>query len=988
MSRVQGSGFRVQAVRPGQGRRVEVAARLHGMLVPIPLQESRASAHEADRMPPPRQRRPALLGGGHLARLIRRKTGVQETALAFCCLFPLMLWLETAWADATPASPAAMQRDVDEAAFREGLRQRGLDDWLDQHLADLPPVSPVDEQLRLRDKLLAEAGARDTSRRLRQQKVVEAGKILSQLLANHPDHPGRLAWRLELARDKLEREDPAAFEAVLLYELSGRDRAKVARLSGEAIAVLQTLREEVAGAWQAFEALDERSMARAAESGATRALEYIDGQSVFLLTWANFYQAISADLTPAQRNERLTELLATITERHGWTAPSPGREVQRCGALAMSAVALRLTGRFVEADRAAREIAEAVASIRNPGIREGMRRIVLLAVLEQVRGPRDAGKLDDARAILAEARAWADRTQPDDLQTQLALALAERSLLARLAKAGAATKAPAVAGDLLASPEALLPLQRVAASSPAARDMVYEALAGAMDRAALGGELPPFALQLVAGACIADAVTATESAGTQPAGGSRETGIAVALNAALVRAPAPLSAETRGELLFLLARAHYLSGAPLETVRVLCDLVEQHPRHDRAEQAARQATAVAQEAMRASKGPDLTASRAAFVRAVRVLRQHQPQSREARELQFFLAAALDESGQYEEAAEEYAAVAADDPHALRAAWAQARCLRDALNASITSRPADEAAGELIGRALTAARSAAKLAVKATAGDACLAADITLILAGLLNHPSVSQHEEAVTALDRFEERYAGCPAAIAPALRERVSALRQLKRMGEARAAMEQYLAADPQNAGPLMARLLDAMRDEIQRAADRGDTQAMQSTADEAAKLAERLLAWARSHPERMSPAETLTVMVWRAWALLEAGQASEALRLYDQAAQRLAELKNVPDAPVGGLQTEVRLGKAECLLAANKPAEALPAFNEMLSQVPEHSPNWWRAYVGTLECHTRLKSDPDQIRRSIQQQRRLFPDLGGPRWKRELERMEKVNH
>jgi len=59
--------------------------------------------------------------------------------------------------------------------------------------------------------------------------------VLGRLIADYAEHPARSTWRLELARDKLEREDPAAFDAVLLYELPGRDRATVAGLSAEAI---------------------------------------------------------------------------------------------------------------------------------------------------------------------------------------------------------------------------------------------------------------------------------------------------------------------------------------------------------------------------------------------------------------------------------------------------------------------------------------------------------------------------------------------------------------------------------------------------------------------------------------------------------------------------------------------------------------------------------------------------------------------------------
>jgi len=44
---------------------------------------------------------------------------------------------------------------------------------------------------------------------------------------------------------------------------------------------VKALREDVAAAWKTFEALDEREMAKAATSGATRSLEQLDGQSPF-----------------------------------------------------------------------------------------------------------------------------------------------------------------------------------------------------------------------------------------------------------------------------------------------------------------------------------------------------------------------------------------------------------------------------------------------------------------------------------------------------------------------------------------------------------------------------------------------------------------------------------------------------------------------------------------------------------------------------------
>lgn len=134
------------------------------------------------------------------------------------------------------------------------------------------------------------------------------------------------------------------------------------------------------------------------------------------------------------------------------------------------------------------------------------------------------------------------------------------------------------------------------------------------------------------------------------------------------------------------------------------------------------------------------------------------------------------------------------------------------------------------------------------------------------------------------------------------------------------------------------------------------------------------------MSSLETLTIRVWRAWSALQAGQVDDALQLYEQCA-RDGEGIMPADA---GLRAEIRLGQAECLLALGETERALPIFTELWRNCPEHSPYWWRALVGSLESHRRLKHDPQEIIQSIRQQRFLAPDLGGPRWKRALEAIE----
>jgi len=98
--------------------------------------------------------------------------------------------------------------DVDESLFRDGLRQRGLTEWLDQYFADTPPVDEADARLRQREQLLEEATAADLTVNQRRTLVNRAGAILSSLITEHPEHPARLRWQLELPRSARTPRSP------------------------------------------------------------------------------------------------------------------------------------------------------------------------------------------------------------------------------------------------------------------------------------------------------------------------------------------------------------------------------------------------------------------------------------------------------------------------------------------------------------------------------------------------------------------------------------------------------------------------------------------------------------------------------------------------------------------------------------------------------------------------------------------------------------
>ncbi len=880
----------------------------------------------------------------------------------------------------TASMPAA--EVFDESAFREGLRQRGLTHWLEQYLSDTPPVDDVDRELRRREKLLLDLQRPELSAQQRQQIVEEAGGILKQLLKAHTDHPSRLQWRLELARDAMERVDPGVFDKLLLFNLPGRDRCRASELSTQAVDILETLRQQLAEQWRSFEALDEAAIEKLAATGAWVAVEKLDARTALLAAWARLYHVISTEMPLAQRKEEFVALLDEVTQRRGWTQLPAGHEAQRCSALIIAAIAARGAGRLADADRYARDLVAVAQKTPVGADRAFWKKAALLGVLEQIRVLIAANKLDEATTAIEQARQWAERTRPDDLTTALAIALLDSRAISQRARTASVTQ-PAESNGLTLSAGALAPLQQFAARSPAHRDLLYETVGGAWSHEPLPVEPGPFELQLLAGAVLY----------AEPSNqlGAGETWRISRFIAPLERAAKSLTSDepaaARGEYLFLLGRAHYLLNQRVEAIGSLAEIVDKYPEHDRAAPAAEQATAIAWEWLQQPQGHDSSAARQAFVRAGRVLRTHSPQAPAATRLQFFIAQTLEQEGQLKAAADEYAAVPAADRHRLRAALGRARCLRALfLNSTAGSRPA-----ELAARAADAARSAAAAlspTASAPAGaerdDSCLRAEILLLLANVLNHPSIHQYAEALAALKDFEKSAAGCPAALGPALRERILALRQLNRLGEARGVVEQFLRTDPDRAGPVMARLLQAMRDEVNAAADRGDDAAVKSIAKEAAELAGTLLDWSQKHPGRMTPAEETTIRLWRAWTILDGGSAAEALKLFDILPPPASSSSRPADT---ALNYEVRVGRAECLLALGKHDEALPIFTEIWQATPEHSPLWWQAFVGSLRCHSRLASDPQQIVQSIRQQRQLAPALGGPRWKRTLELLEAEN-
>jgi hypothetical protein len=913
---------------------------------------------------------------------------------------------------ATAADPTAERLGtVDEGTFREGLRKRGLDAWLDAYLAETPPVDEADSRLREREQLLEQAGRADLPSDERRELLRRARGILEELIKTHPKHAGRPRWLLELIRDRLEREDAELFARVLLYDLPGGDRQAAGDITTDVLKRIAELNDSISAEWEWYESLDETAMTAATASGAPRRLEMLQSQAAMLEAWARLYQALGTNASTDDRDAMLRGLLEDVTRKYGWTLPDQP-PAQRRRALIIAARTARALGRAAEAELYARDVIQ----VSNPesGDADGAaaRQAALLAVLEQLRAMRDRGRFDAALEAVDQATQWIDRIRSDDVSAHVALALTHKSILSRRAKTAAAPGAGGEPGDSsgdglpgksaettsaaasaagshngaawLEPPSALSPLENLCARGPDYCEALYAAIAGTVRNAPLDAKTPPFVTQLLLGAAVADCVRADDASDVRDR--SRLDELLATASDYLRNAPATASQAWHGEMEYLLGRARYLTGARLEAVNTLASLAERRSEHYRSTEAARQATAIAQEMLGGSDEPVQRTVRDAFVRAGHLLRERDPDQARARSLSYYMGIALEQNRRLEEAAAEYERVPAESEHALEAQLGRVRCFRAALEQASSehtlSQPDLQRLGSQAQTAADQAGEAARVRLKDSAnpGQKELAAKILLAQAGVLNHRVVDQAARAVEVLDHLSAAVSTGSPLVPLLLQERIQARERLQQYGPARDDALKLVEVDGERAGGLLAMLVESARTAVLARLDQGEAESAGRIAAAGAQLAGDLDEWADTHGGKLSARERLTVRVWEAWFLLAAGKSEEAFSSYESLSKQFEESSSEHAA----LAVEIDLGRAECLLALDRAEEALPVFTRTWQASPEGSADWWRAYAGSLRCHARLGHDAREIVQSIRQQRTLSPELGGPRWSRVLTGLE----
>jgi hypothetical protein len=248
-------------------------------------------------------------------------------------------------------------------------------------------------------------------------------------------------------------------------------------------------------------------------------------------------------------------------------------------------------------------------------------------------------------------------------------------------------------------------------------------------------------------------------------------------------------------------------------------------------------------------------------------------------------------------------------------------------------------------------------------------------------PQIGRYDQANADLVDFEDRFGAAERLVGRLWRVRVLANAGSGRLDELPKAIAKYISVEPAGAGHTLQALLDTINARVETPSPAGGQDPTPANAAMAVAVAEALHRWADSQPA-VSQTQRKIIAVQLAEARLRAGQFQEAKRILtswlpedgSKAARDAADIR-------------ILLAHAQAQMSLGEHASALRDFNLLATSLPPISPGRWEALIGDLTCRTALNETPDGIIRVIQQQRLLYPDLGGPKFAPRLEQLLREN-
>ncbi|MGB2985126.1 MAG: hypothetical protein WBE26_04520, partial [Phycisphaerae bacterium] len=263
------------------------------------------------------------------------------------------------------------------------------------------------------------------------------------------------------------------------------------------------------------------------------------------------------------------------------------------------------------------------------------------------------------------------------------------------------------------------------------------------------------------------------------------------------------------------------------------------------------------------------------------------------------------------------------------------------------------------------------------------ARVRLLAAEVQVLPQVDRPTQALETLAGFEDDYPGEQNLDGRVWHVRLLAYERLGQLDEATRAIPAYIAADPDNAGATLQSLYASLAVDAERCQAEGDTISAQRTAEVALVLAQQIHEWAARPDNGSDATDRRALTVQLAEANLRAGRYERARELFEPLVTSDASSLS----PETESDLRVVFGHAEALFQLGEYASGLPEFARLATRLPPTDPIRWKSLLRDLQCRTALDHPPQGVIKVIQQQKYLYPDLGGPVLAAQFEKLQREN-
>jgi hypothetical protein len=851
--------------------------------------------------------------------------------------------------------PETFQCDV--TKYLIGLRQQGLFYLQAEYMKAYPPQTPVEQAWYRREQALAHALQADTVDN-RLPRLAEADDAAAKAIAMEPDSPRSILWRCDRAQTWYYIAARPLFEQVLFYgpTPSVRRGLKDSAERGDqaydqALTSLAGYLDQLAGDQPEVMAAQARRINLSAFS--------LSRQFQFEQAWIKLHAALARNHGDIDQSLLAGQVIRSLQDQQLIQGSEEGVPAQT-EAFLMAAIASRLQTDWPAAQGYLDSTDKAVASLPQTPAAQAMQWVAVAAMIERIRLQIDQGRFDEARISIERSQRQIDADGGLDATVKLArkLSLAMLSFeTCSLASDAAAAKKNRPAQIALAN-QRFDAVTALAAAAPDARQSIYQMVADRLPDMANVANLPPFGKAVFAARWIRDrkfdqALAAAEAL-QRDSGEKQEflTQDAVFFKAVCLQELKQPMPAAQAYILF--ARDFPMdSRAPQSLLAGLSLLAKQD---DVLEDATSRALLTdVGDMLTRSTAPEVEKHKQAWLPLVA-----EANLREAR---------------YDRAADLFLMVPKDSNAYGAAVVGRILAISGRLRFTTAVNDKEKARAEAEG----VINDAVQLAGKLEAGSASPAstqpqaqnirAARLQLEAARLSLDILGDAGRALQLLEGAETRWQQSPALLAQLLNVRIQAYQKAGKPDDAIRLVDQFMAARPDAAGPLLASLLGDMQREIEQQQKLGRTEQADRYTTLAMSLADQLDKWAASHPGAIKSDQQYAIRYRLARALLQTGQADRALTVFEDLYKQDAERSGGQSKDAAVLE-----GRAICLFQLEKWPEARQAYLDIWRRGQPRTQIWWQAILRSLQCSARINDeDPGKILKVIRQHKDLYSDMGG---------------